>query len=595
MKRKSNSNLIVIVIIAVVLLAGGLTYFFSSSGSSTGEPPTATVPVVEVGGIELVPPASLADIAAEVAVDYPQLAEMLDNPELDSIYKDFYITYLNGGEEAALTMARQRGLLNENDDVVMLLVLDDPTQTVPLIAELEAEGVTVESSYQEQVNIIIPSALILEQLEAESPDLIIERLSSLEHVIALRLPQKLTFEAGGTVGQGVAATLADQWHAGGITGRGVKVGVLDLGFAGYEGLRGTELPATVTTATFGNPAQFGVQVHGTAVAEIVHEMAPEAELFLAYFDGNPATMAEAVDWLLSQPVDIISNSTSISGISPMDGSGFIAALADKAHAAGVLWVSAAGNRADEHYRSVFSDTDGDTLHDFAPGSSGLPFTMKAGTVTNLILTWNDWAVADQDYDLILYDSSGNLLAKSENFQGGQPGQTPMEVIGYRFDTAGTYLLAVQNREGRARGDARLDLFVYNGDVPTQFRVGEGSLGTPADALGALAVGAVNWSSDALEIYSSQGPTSDGRIKPDLVAPSAVKSVSYAPSIFDGTSAATPHVSGAAALILQANPDFGPDELINQLKSRAIPLGQTLPSNQFGVGRLTLGELGAAAQ
>jgi subtilisin family serine protease len=126
-------------------------------------------------------------------------------------------------------------------------------------------------------------------------------------------------------------------------------------------------------------------------------------------------------------------------------------------------------------------------------------------------------------------------------------------------------------------------------------VGEGSLGTPADALGALAVGAVNWSSDALEIYSSQGPTSDGRIKPDLVAPSAVKSVSYAPSIFDGTSAATPHVSGAAALILQANPDFGPDELINQLKSRAIPLGQTLPSNQFGVGRLTLGELGAAAQ
>lgn len=595
MKRKSNSNLIFIGLIGVVLLAGGLAYLFAPGGGAAGEPPTSTVPVVEVGGIELVPPPSLAEIAAEVAVDYPQLAEMLENPELDSIYKDFYITYLNGGEEAARAMARQRGLLNENDDVVMLLVLDDPTQTEILIAELEAEGVTIESSYQEQINIIIPTALIMAQLEAESPDLIIERLSSLEHVIALRLPQKLTFEAGGTVGQGVAVTLADQWHAGGITGRGVKVGVLDLGFAGHERLLGSDLPASVTTATFGNPAQFGVQVHGAAVAEIVHEMAPEAELFLAYFDGSPVTMAEAVDWLLSQQVDIISNSTSISGISPMDGSGFIAGLADKAYAAGVLWVSAAGNRADEHYRGVFSDANGDTLHDFAPGSSGLPFSMKAGTVTNLILTWNDWAVADQDYDLILYDSSGNLLAKSENFQGGQPGQTPMEVIGYRFTAAGTYLLAIQNREGRARGDATLDLFVYNGDVPAQFRVGEGSLGTPADAHGALAVGAVNWSSNALEIYSSQGPTSDGRIKPDLVGPSAVKNASYAPSIFDGTSAATPHVSGAAALLLQANPTFGPDELMSQLKSRAVPLGQSSPSNQFGVGRLSLGELGAAAQ
>ncbi|MCB0154241.1 MAG: hypothetical protein KDF65_05545, partial [Anaerolineae bacterium] len=149
MKRKSNSNFIVIGLIGVVLLAGGLAYLFAPGGGASGEPPTATGPVVDVGGVELVPPASLAEIAADVAVDYPQLAEMLENPELDSIYKDFYITYLNGGEEAARAMARQRGLLNENDDVVMLLVLDDPTQTETLIADLEAEGVTIESSYQE--------------------------------------------------------------------------------------------------------------------------------------------------------------------------------------------------------------------------------------------------------------------------------------------------------------------------------------------------------------------------------------------------------------------------------------------------------------
>jgi hypothetical protein len=254
-------------------------------------------------------------------------------------------------------------------------------------------------------------------------------------------------------------------------------------------------------------------------------MAPAAEIFLAYFDGTEVGMGLAVEWLLSQGVDIISNSTSISCLTPMDGSGFSAQLADKAAAAGVFWVNAAGNRADEHYRAVFNDANGDTLHEFAPEATSLPFTAKAGTTGYLILSWNDWGKVDQDYDLILFDKNGALLAKAEDFQGGQPGQRPAEVILYQFIKTDSYLLAVQNREGRARGDATLDLFVYNGQIPPQFMVAEASLGTPADARGAFTVGAVHGSDDSLEPYSSQGPTSDGRIKPDLVGPSAVKNAS----------------------------------------------------------------------
>jgi subtilisin family serine protease len=578
MNRKSGPNVTMIIIILVVVIGGVVAYLYS-------QPETVAV---ETTATPAAPPVALADLAADLRTDYPQLAELLNNPELESVYKDFYITYFNLGEEAALAMARQRGLLNENDDVVMTLVLDSPEAAAPLISQLEAEGVVVAGNYQELVDIVIPTSLILEQVEAGNTELIVERLSGLDHVIALRLPQLLTVQAGDAVGQGVEVTHADQWHAQGITGQGVKVGILDLGFARYESFLGTELPQQVVVQTFGNPTQFGVQVHGTAVAEIVHAMAPDAELYLAYFDGSPVTMAQAVDWLLSQGVDIISNSTSISGTTPMDGSGFVAELADKAKAAGVLWVSAAGNRADEHYRGVFRDSDGDTLHEFAPGVSGLPFSMKAGVGTNLILSWNDWAAFNQDYDLILYDKSGNLLAKSENFQGGQPGQGPFEVIFYRFPASDTYLLAVQNRGGQTRGDALLDLFVYNSTLPPEYQVGEGSLGTPADARGAFTVGAVNWANDVLEPYSSQGPTRDGRIKPDMVAPSAVKSAAYAPSIFDGTSAATPHISGAAALILQADPAYTPDEVINLLTNQAIKLGDGSLSNQFGAGRLNLG-------
>ena len=597
MKRKTISSLISIVIIGLIVAVGVVAYLFSQDESPFGSAasPTPEPPTLEIGGLVLTPPTSLADISADVQADYPELARLLENPELASVYKDFYITYQSGGQEAALAMARQRGLLNENEDVVMTLVLDSGDAGPALITELEAEGVTVESSYQELINIIIPTNLILEQLEAQEPDLIIARISNLDHVIALRLPERLFPEEEGFLGQGVEVTMANRWHQTGITGQGVKVGVLDLGFARYEALLGTELPENVVVGAFGNTAYLATQVHGTACAEIIHEMAPDAEIYLAYYDGTVPAMGQAVDWLLSQDVDIISNSTSISGLTPMDGSGIVADLAEKTHNAGRFWVNAAGNRADEHYRGTFTDTDGDTLHEFAPGVMGLPFTMKAGTATNLILSWNDWAAIDQDYDLILFDQSGNLLAKAEDFQSAQPGQRPAEVIVYRFTTAGTYLLAIQNRNGQARGDATLDLFVYNGQIPVELRVATASLGTPADARGSFTIGAVHWSNDQLEPYSSQGPTADGRVKPDLVGPSAVKNASYAPGIFDGTSAATPHVAAATALILQAFPDYAPADIVTLLQSRAVKLGDGTFDNRFGAGRLNLGSSPEAGQ
>ena len=68
--------------------------------------------------------------------------------------------------------------------------------------------------------------------------------------------------------------------------------------------------------------------------------------------------------------------------------------------------------------------------------------------------------------------------------------------------------------------------------------------------GALAVGAIDPpTGTTIGSYSSQGPTNDGRIKPDLTAPACVASHAYAPACFDGTSSATPAAAGAAALVL----------------------------------------------
>ncbi|MBI1881223.1 MAG: S8 family serine peptidase [Chloroflexi bacterium] len=593
--------IIAIVAAAILLLAGvgAVVYGISQGGQIPGfgqEPTPNPTTAFEIPDIKVTPPASLSTIAEEIRADYPELADLLENPELGSVYKDFYLAYQKGGQETALALARQRGLLNEQDQVLMTLVLDTE-DSAPLIAELEAEGVIVQGSYKDKINILIPITLIEEQIKAEEPDLILERISNLDHVIRLEVPNKATIKQRGLIqGQGVNVTEANEWQAAGLTGQGVKVGILDLGFGGYEDLLGEELPENVTAQAFGDPFNFDEEVHGTACAEIVHEMAPDAELYLAYYDGSDVAMGQAVDWLISQEVDIISNSTGSNGLTPMDGTGFAADLVNQAYDAGIFWVNAAGNEADVHWRGQFTDSNGDTIHEFMPDTDVLPFIpFGPGVETQIILSWDDWQAVDQDYELALLDKDGNLLSKSEEAQDGQPGQLPAEGFLYEFEDTEIYLLAIQNYDNQARGDATFDLFIQGGAMHPDFVVAERSLSSPSDARGAFAVGAVNWADDVLEPYSSQGPTSDGRIKPDLSAPSVVDSASYAPEAFDGTSAATPHVAGAAALVLQAFPDYSPKDIAAFLQERSIDLGDAGPYDTFGAGRLDLGETPAGAE
>ena len=61
-----------------------------------------------------------------------------------------------------------------------------------------------------------------------------------------------------------------------------------------------------------------------------------------------------------------------------------------------------------------------------------------------------------------------------------------------------------------------------------------TIGTPADAHGSFSVGAMshkNWETGPIESFSSRGPTTDGRLKPELVAPDGVETLSYTNSLF----------------------------------------------------------------
>jgi subtilisin family serine protease len=91
-------------------------------------------------------------------------------------------------------------------------------------------------------------------------------------------------------------------------------------------------------------------------------------------------------------------------------------------------------------------------------------------------------------------------------------------------------------------------------------------------------------------YSSNGPTDDGRLKPDIVAPTGVRSlamemVAGTAAVFDGTSAAAPHAAGFAALLRQLRPDVSVSDLHKLLKTSVRPLGSPIPNLTYGYGHL----------
>ncbi|WP_347975874.1 S8 family serine peptidase [Microbacterium sp. ProA8] len=118
-----------------------------------------------------------------------------------------------------------------------------------------------------------------------------------------------------------------------------------------------------------------------------------------------------------------------------------------------------------------------------------------------------------------------------------------------------------------------------------------TIGAPGSAQEALTVGSVDDPSGALSWFTSQGPLSrSGALKPDVTGPG--NDVTAARSAdaggegayigMSGTSMATPHVAGAAAILLGANPDYTTDQLKAALASTTVDVGYTAYQGGSGV-------------
>ena len=120
-----------------------------------------------------------------------------------------------------------------------------------------------------------------------------------------------------------------------------------------------------------------------------------------------------------------------------------------------------------------------------------------------------------------------------------------------------------------------------------------TIASPSAAAAAITVGAMGDFSQAgyrLATFSSRGPTVDGRIKPDLVAPGiAVRSLAAGTTngytTLSGTSMATPFIAGLALLIQQESPALTPAQVKTVLTGTAIDFGLPGPDVDYGSGRV----------
>ncbi|MBI9046881.1 MAG: S8 family serine peptidase [Anaerolineaceae bacterium] len=569
-KFSSRNGIIILVIVSIVLLViagGGGWYLFKMQQEANSS--------IDLSKIEM--PPSLSDLAEQ----YPEYSDVLSDPELEGIYKEYFVIYQEDGSEAAIEMARKRGLINERNEMKVTLELDIEA-TEELIEKIESLGIVVAASGGNLLDIIIPPSVIERVMNSDDPEKLFTDITELEHVKKVRLPKMMSPDRFKSGEESIDAIGAQAWHDAGITGQGVKVGVLDMGFLYYQSYLGSVLPDQVEARSF----IYGVELenssteHGTACAEIIHTLAPDAELYFAAYQTD-AEMFEAIAWLVDDVgVDVISNSTG-SIIGSMDGTGPEAELVDLVASLGVLWVNSSGNNAESHYYGEFNG-DENGYHQFEPGKNIMgvvPFTNQL----RIALNWtDDWSGnASQDFSLILLDEEGEVLAVADEVQAGDGYSYPVEFVFSEVYAEELYILAIQSQ-----GSVQQVTFnVHAFDALFEYAVPAYSVISPSDARGSLTVGATMYSNDELESYSSQGPTMDGRLKPEVTAPTGTSSEVYGGS-FIGTSASCPHVAGAAALLFQVYGNSNDVRTI--IEDRAVDLGPDGPDYAFGIGRLSMG-------
>lgn len=374
-------------------------------------------------------------------------------------------------------------------------------------------------------------------------------------------------------------------------GAGIGVGVISNGVDGLmEAQAMGELPATVIVLNQGQGSE------GTAMLEIIHDIAPGAPLLFHDFGGGTqAAFVQAVENLIAAGARIIVDDVGFLQV-PYFEDGYASQRLNEildTHPE-VILVTAAGNNAEAHYEGVYSD-DGSGYHSFS-GEPGIPVAIQPGGFLSVFLQWDDvYGLSANDYNIYL-EQDDELIALSERIQDGT--SIPEEKFTYYNDTDALVQAIIRIKPLHQNVETKtLKLFI-NADpmkvyVSKPLLTKDGSIIGQAAVPKVISVAAVSPEHvNAIERYSSQGhvtiryPEVSIRQKPDITGINKVE-VSGAggfPKIFAGTSAAAPHIAGLLALEWSLFPEYPSDEMREALCATTLQLaGQTGWEAAFGYG------------
>ena len=446
------------------------------------------------------------------------------------------------------------------------------------------------------------------------------RAARLRNALPLLLQQAIA-----QTGQGSVTTEGDATHraavargAFGISGAGLKIGVLSVGASSFAQSQATgDLPPTCGTPPCLTilPGQVGTEDEGTAMMEIIYDMAPGASLYFATAFNGVASFAQNIRALRAAGCDIIVDDVFYFHETPFqDGqansvvsntnAGAITQAVNDVVADGALYFSSAGNEG-----NLTDGTSGTYEGDFVPMPSSAPLpagnvhnfgtagydTLNASSPFGYTLHWADpLGGSANDYDLYILDSTGStVVAASTNIQNGT--QDPVELITATV-SAGSRIVVFQ-KNGAANRFFHLSTLrgVLSVSTPGETHGHSAASGayTVAATSAAVVYPNVFNAGNVIEQFSSDGlrriffnadssaitpgnfTSTGGRVlnKPDVTAADGVSvtGVGGFGSPFYGTSAAAPAAASVAALVKSAKPTLTPAEIRDALTSTTVDI------------------------
>jgi uncharacterized repeat protein (TIGR01451 family) len=444
----------------------------------------------------------------------------------------------------------------------------------------------------------------------------------------------------------------------GVNGTGVKVGVISDGVDSLATLQASgDLPPACPASPCSEflPGQAGSGDEGTAMMEIIHDLAPGASITFATADPDETQFAQNILDLAAAGCNIIVDDIIYLDESPFEDSG-VAQAVNTVTAGGVLYFSSAGNEGNKNdgtsgtwegdfLASAAADPGplaGANLHDFGDGGNSILVPAAGGSNTPPLMIWAEHydlitGLASTDFDL--YDMDGGLTTifdASTDVQDGVGGDDfPIEFIGGGV-FSGERLLIDKFAAGATSSVPMINLIAFRAVLSNTTSTPGATRGhsaaaaafsvaaTPAAApFGATPPGpypGLFTAANASESFTSDGTrriildgvtgseltpgnrTSTGGIvrqKPDITAADGVSCAAPGFSTFYGTSAAAPHAAAIAALMKSAVPAATPAAIRTALINSAIDIDGVGVDRDTGAGIVmapaALANIGAVAQ